>query len=86
MVMPGGFLNVHRAEIISLAAQHRLPTVYPFRFFTELGGLLSYGNDFRDNYRRAATYVDRILKGAKPSEFSRPGSGQIRTDDQSQDG
>ena len=69
MVMPGGFLNVHRAEIISLAAQHHLPTVYPFRFFTELGGLLSYGNDFRDNYRRAATYVDRILKGAKPSEL-----------------
>jgi putative ABC transport system substrate-binding protein len=67
--MPGGFLNVYRAEIISLAARYRLPAVYPFRFFTELGGLLSYGNDFLDNYRRAATYVDRILKGEKPSEL-----------------
>ena len=44
IVMPGGFLNVYRAEIISLAARYRLPAVYPFRFFTELGGLLSYGN------------------------------------------
>ena len=69
IVMPGGFLNVYRAEIISLAARYRLPAVYPFRFFTELGGLLSYGNDFLDNYRRAATYVDRILKGAKPSDL-----------------
>jgi ABC-type uncharacterized transport system substrate-binding protein len=69
IVMPGGFLNVYRAEIISLAARYRLPAVYPFRFFTELGGLLSYGNDFLDNYRRAATYVDRILKGEKPSEL-----------------
>jgi putative tryptophan/tyrosine transport system substrate-binding protein len=42
---------------------------YAFRFFTELGGLLSYGNDIVDNYRRAATYVDRILKGANPSEL-----------------
>src|SRR6266540_3949799 len=55
--------------IPSLAARYRLPAVYPFRFFTELGGLLSYGNDPLDNFRRAATYVDRILKGAKPSEL-----------------
>jgi putative tryptophan/tyrosine transport system substrate-binding protein len=67
--MPGGFLNVYRAELISLAARYRLPAVYPFRFFAELGGLLSYGNDFLDNYRRAATYADRILKGEKPSEL-----------------
>ena len=69
IVMPGSFLNIHRAEIISLAARYRLPAVYPFRFFTELGGLLSYGNDFVDNYRRAATYADRILKGVNPSEL-----------------
>ena len=50
-------------------ARYRLPAVYPFRFFAELGGLASYGNDFLDNFRRAATYVDRILKGAKPSEL-----------------
>ena len=67
--MPEAFLNAHRAEITSLAARYRLPAVYAFRFFTELGGLLSYGNDIPDNYRRAATYVDRILKGANPSEL-----------------
>ncbi len=69
MVMPSAFATIHRAEIISLAARYRLPAIYPFRFFTELGGLLSYGNDFPDNFRRAASYVDRILKGAKPSEL-----------------
>jgi putative ABC transport system substrate-binding protein len=69
IVMPSAFMNVHRMEIISLAARHRLPAVYAFRFFAELGGLLSYGNDFLDNYRRAASYADRILRGAKPSEL-----------------
>ena len=56
-------------EIIALAARHRLPAVYPFRYFTEIGGLLSYGSDQIDNIRRAAIYADRILKGAKPSEL-----------------
>ena len=65
----GAFLNVHRAEITSLAARYRLPAVYPRRFYTDLGGLLSYGNDQLDNYRRAATYADRILRGTKPSEL-----------------
>ena len=69
ITMPSAFMNVHRTEIISLAARHRLPAVYAFRFFAELGGLLSYGNDFLDNYRRAASYADRILRGAKPSEL-----------------
>jgi putative ABC transport system substrate-binding protein len=69
IVMPDGFMNVHRAEVISLAARYRLPAVYPYRFWAELGGLLSYGPDQTDNFRRAATYVDRILKGAKPSEL-----------------
>ena len=67
--MPDTFTSVHRVEITSLAARYRLPAVYPFRFFAELGGLLSYGNDLLDNYRRAATYADRILKGEKPSEL-----------------
>jgi putative ABC transport system substrate-binding protein len=67
--MPDGFLNVHRAEIISLAARYRLPAVYPWRFFTELGGLLSYGSVQRDMFRIAATYVDRILKGEKPADL-----------------
>jgi putative ABC transport system substrate-binding protein len=69
VVMPSFFMATHRAEVISLAARYRLPAVYPFRFFTELGGLLSYGNDPVDNFRRAASYADRILKGAKPSEL-----------------
>jgi putative ABC transport system substrate-binding protein len=61
IAMPDSFLNAHRAEATSLAARYRLPAVYAFRIFTKLGGLLSYGNDIVDNYRRAATYVDRIL-------------------------
>ena len=69
IVMPDTFTDVHRAEIISLAARFGLPAVYPRRPFTELGGLLSYGIDQLDSYRRAATYVDRILKGEKPSEL-----------------
>jgi ABC-type uncharacterized transport system substrate-binding protein len=69
IVMPEAFMNVHRAEVTSLAAHYHLPAVYPRRFFAELGGLLSYGNDQSDNFRRAAMYVDEILKGAKPSEL-----------------
>jgi putative ABC transport system substrate-binding protein len=69
IVMPDGFNINHRREITSLAARYRLPAVYPQRLYTEIGGLLSYGNDARDNFRRAATYADRILKGAKPTEL-----------------
>ena len=69
IVMPEAFMNVHRAEVTSLAAHYRLPAVYPRRFFAEVGGLLSYGNDQSDNFRRAATYADRILHGAKPNEL-----------------
>ena len=69
IVMPDTFTDVHRAEITSLAARFGLPAVYPRRPFTELGGLLSYGIDQLDSYRRAASYVDRILKGEKPSEL-----------------
>jgi putative tryptophan/tyrosine transport system substrate-binding protein len=69
IVVPESFVVAHRAEVIALAARHRLPTVYPFRYFVTAGGLLSYGNDQPDNFRRAATYIDRILKGAKPNEL-----------------
>jgi ABC-type uncharacterized transport system substrate-binding protein len=69
IVMNDSFTTAHSAEIPSLAARYRLPAVYPYRFFTELGGLLSYGIDPLDNFRRAASYADRILKGAKPSEL-----------------
>ena len=60
---------VHRDLIIALAARHRLPAVYPFRFFVANGGLISYGPDSIDLYRRAAGYVDRILKGEKPADL-----------------
>jgi putative ABC transport system substrate-binding protein len=69
IVVPDSFFNVHRAEITSLAARYRLPAVYPYRQFTEFGGLLSYGLDRLDNFRRAAGYVDRILKGEKPADL-----------------
>jgi putative ABC transport system substrate-binding protein len=69
IAMPDSFNDAHRVEITSLAARYRLPAVYPFRFFAEAGGLLSYGLDRSDNFRRAAIYVDRILKGEKPSEL-----------------
>ena len=55
--------------IIELAAQHRLPAVYGIRYFAADGGLMSYGVDVRDLFRRSAAYVDRILKGAKPGEL-----------------
>jgi putative ABC transport system substrate-binding protein len=69
VVIPDGFLNVHRSEIVSLASRHRVPAVYPWRFFPDIGGLLSYGSDQRDLFRLAASYIDRILRGAKPSEL-----------------
>jgi ABC-type uncharacterized transport system substrate-binding protein len=69
IAMPDSFTVAHRVEITSLVARYRLPAVYPFRFFAEVGGLLSYGVDLPDNFRRAAGYVDRILKGDKPSEL-----------------
>jgi putative tryptophan/tyrosine transport system substrate-binding protein len=69
IVMPDSFTMGHSAEITLLAARYRLPAVYPFRLFPELGGLLSYGNDRLDPFRRAAIYADRILKGGKPSEL-----------------
>ena len=59
----------HRDLITMLAARHRLPAVYPFREFVTAGGLISYGIDQNDNYRRAAVYVDRILKGEKPGDL-----------------
>jgi putative tryptophan/tyrosine transport system substrate-binding protein len=69
IVMPDGFMFAHHAEIALLAARYRLPAIASYRAFAKAGGLLSYGNDILDNYRRAATYADRILKGEKPSEL-----------------
>jgi ABC-type uncharacterized transport system substrate-binding protein len=60
---------VHRERIITLAARHRLPAVFPYRLFVASGGLISYGPDSIDSYRRAAGYIDRILKGEKPADL-----------------
>jgi putative tryptophan/tyrosine transport system substrate-binding protein len=66
MVMPDGFMFAFQADLTAAAARHRLPATYFFRSFAQHGGLLSYANDIVDNYRRAAAYADRILKGEKP--------------------
>jgi putative ABC transport system substrate-binding protein len=69
VVIPDAFTVGHRAEITALAARYRVPAVYWSRSFTEVGGLISYGPYLVDEYRRAASYADRILKGEKPSEL-----------------
>ena len=69
VVIPDAFTTRHRAEITALAARYHIPAIYWSRSFTEVGGLISYGPYIVDEYRRAALYADRILKGAKPSEL-----------------
>ena len=64
-----GLLNTHRTQVAALAVKNRLPGMYYAAEFVEAGGLMFYGVDFGDLYRRAATYVDKILKGAKPAEL-----------------
>jgi putative ABC transport system substrate-binding protein len=68
-VYAGGATNAHRELIIALARRYRIPAVYGYRYFVTIGGLVSYGVDATDQYRRAASYVDRILKGEKPSDL-----------------
>ena len=69
IVLPTAINNASRARILLLAARHRLPTLYPFRHFATDGGLMSYGFDAADLFRRGASYVDRILKGKKPADL-----------------
>ena len=69
VVIPSVFMSGHRDLIIGAAARHAVPTIYPFRFFATAGGLIAYGADGVDLHSRAASYVDRILKGAKPAEL-----------------
>jgi putative ABC transport system substrate-binding protein len=69
IVLPSTFLVAHRKLIFEQAAQHRLPAIYGFRFFAVDGGLMSYGVDVPDLFRRSASYVDRILKGEKPGDL-----------------
>src|SRR5262249_1204965 len=68
-VMPDGFMIAHRAPIISAATRNNVPAVYSLSYFARDGGLLSYGPDRVDLFRRAATYVDRILRAAKPGDL-----------------
>jgi putative tryptophan/tyrosine transport system substrate-binding protein len=69
IVLPDVSTARHRDLIIALATRHRLPAIYPYRYYAVSGGLISYGPDTIDPYRRAASYVDRILKGEKPADL-----------------
>ena len=69
LVLPDTFNTVHRAKIIALAARHRVPAVYPQRFYATDGGLMAYGADLGGLLRLAASYVDRILRGARPADL-----------------
>jgi hypothetical protein len=69
IVTSSALATIHRALLVQLVAQHKLPTVYSERFFAAAGGLISYGPNYLDQYRHAANYVDRILKGEKPSDL-----------------
>jgi putative ABC transport system substrate-binding protein len=69
VVLSGPAPANHREQIFSLAARHHLPAIYPYRYFTADGGLMSYGPDILDQYRRSASYVDRVLKGEKPGNL-----------------
>jgi putative tryptophan/tyrosine transport system substrate-binding protein len=69
LIVTGSASEIHHDLIITLAARHRLPAVYGFRFFITSGGLISYGPDVVDQYRRSASYVDRVLKGEKPADL-----------------
>jgi putative ABC transport system substrate-binding protein len=68
-VLPDALAMAYRTRVVALAAKSRLPTIYPFREYAEAGGLMSYGPNISEGYRRAATYVDKILKGAKPADL-----------------
>ena len=69
IVLSSGLLYAYRSRVVELAAKHRLPTLYNDKAFVDVGGLMSYGADVNDLFRRAAAYVDRILKGAKPADL-----------------
>jgi len=69
ILVPDNFMSVHRDLIISLTARFRIPAIYPYRYFAEAGGLVSYGVHAVDQFRRASEYVSRILRGAKPADL-----------------
>jgi putative ABC transport system substrate-binding protein len=69
IIAPSASVSVHRDLIITLAARYKLPAIYPFRYMATGGGLISYGPNIVDQFRPAAGYVDRILKGTKPADL-----------------
>ena len=81
---PSPLLFTHRATIFDFVAKNRLPTMYSTKDFVEAGGLMSYGQDIIDNWRRAATFVDKILKGAKPADLPVEQATEVRVHHQSE--
>ena len=81
IVTTSALAQIHRDLVIALAARHHLPAIYPYRLFVASGGLMSYGPNIVDDYRRAASYVDRILKGEKPRRLPRAGTRKVRARD-----
>lgn len=69
VILPGAFATAYRKQIVNLAAKNQLPAIYSDRRFVEVGGLMSYGAVRSDEFRRAAVYVNKILKGAKPADL-----------------
>ena len=69
IVLANALTTIHRTQIVDFAVKSRLAAIYPNSMFTDAGGLISYGENLRDSYRRTAAYVDKILKGAKPADL-----------------
>jgi putative ABC transport system substrate-binding protein len=77
IVTPDSFTTVHRKQIVALAAQHRVPAIYPFRYFATDGGLMSYGIDLLDLYRRSTSYINKILLGVRPVDLPVQAPGNV---------
>ena len=69
VIFPSPVTGIHRETIIRIVAEHRIPAMYPYRYFAESGGLIAYGTDIREQCRQAAGYVDLFMKGTHPSEL-----------------
>ena len=87
LYVPGGpLMGANRKRIVGFALKSRLPSMYQSKEAVDAGGLMSYGADLADSYRRVAYYVDKILKGAKPADLAGGAADEVRAGDQSQDG